>query len=199
MTQERETLKINVLKLYHSGVKAADIVKHTGVPRSTVYYWIKSDVPEKIAPVNLRDYHFLKQKCERQEKMIEILKTAPCTVTAPLRDRMNAIEHMVCQEYNVNTLCETLNVAKGTYYNHILRGKRGQTYDVKRREELFPVIEKLFHENHQILGAGKIAAIMRQRGISVCESTVASIMHTHLNYTCIFKNNMACIFLPCTD
>ncbi len=29
MTQEQETLKINVLKLYHSGVKAADIVKHT--------------------------------------------------------------------------------------------------------------------------------------------------------------------------
>ena len=118
--KEQEKLKATVLKLYSSGSKVTDIVTQTGVPRSTVYYWIKNGMPKELSPLNLRDYHFLKQKCERQEKIIAILKSAPCTAIAPLQERLAAIEQMVSEEYNVNTLCEALEVAKGTYYNHTL-------------------------------------------------------------------------------
>ena len=82
--KEQENLKSTVLKLYSAGSKVADIVIQTGVPRSTVYYWIKNGLPQKISALNLRDYHSLKQKCERQEKIIAILKSAPCAATAPL-------------------------------------------------------------------------------------------------------------------
>ena len=129
--------------------------------------------------LNLRDYHFLKQKCERQEKIIAILRTAPCTVSAPLQEKLMAIERMVSEEYNVNILCEALEVAKGTYYNHILRNKRGKTQNAKRIRELFPVIEEIYHESNQIYGAGKIAAIMRSRCIPTSAGTVAKIMHEH--------------------
>ena len=81
--KEQEKLKATVLKLYSAGTKVADIVTQTGVPRSTVYYWIKNEIPKETSPLNLRDYHFLKQKCERQEKIIAILKSAPCAATAP--------------------------------------------------------------------------------------------------------------------
>ena len=76
--KEQEKLKATVLKLYSAGSKVSDIVTQTGVPRSTVYYWIKNEIPKETSPLNLRDYHFLKQKCERQEKIIAILKSAPC-------------------------------------------------------------------------------------------------------------------------
>ena len=127
--------------------------------------------------VNLRDYHFLKQKCDRQEKMIAILKSAPCAATAPLQERLAAIEQMVSDEYNVNTLCEALEVAKGTYYNHTLRNKRGETKSAQRRRELFPIIEQIYHESNQTYGAGRITVIMRERGIPIAEGTVARIMH----------------------
>ena len=71
--KEQEKLKSTVLKLYSAGIKVADIITQTGVPRSTVYYWIKNGIPKELSPLNLRDYHFLKQKCERQEKIIKIL------------------------------------------------------------------------------------------------------------------------------
>ena len=45
---EQEKLKATVLKLYHSGTKVKDIVTQTGVPRSTVYYWIKSGIKKKL-------------------------------------------------------------------------------------------------------------------------------------------------------
>ena len=125
-----KNLKATVFKLYSAGSKVKDIVTQTGVPRSTVYYWIKNEIPKETAPLNLRDYHFLKQKCERQEKIIAILKSAPCATTAPLQERLAAIEQMVSDEYNINTLCEALEVAKGTYYNHTLRNKRGETKSV---------------------------------------------------------------------
>ena len=76
--KEQENLKTTVLKLYNAGSKVSDIVTQTGVPRSTAYYWIKNGIPKEMSPLSLRDYHFLKQKCERQEKIIAILKSAPC-------------------------------------------------------------------------------------------------------------------------
>ena len=175
--KEQEKLKSTVLKLYSAGIKVADIITQTDVPRSTIYYWIKNGIPKELSPLNLRDYHFLKQKCERQEKIIKILKSAPCTATAPLQERLAAIEQMVCEEYNVNTLCEALNVAKGTYYNHTLRNKRGETQNAQRQRELFPIIEQIYHESNQTYGAGRITVVMRERGIPVAEVTVARIMH----------------------
>ena len=139
--KEQEKLKSTVLKLFSAGSKVADIVTQTGVPRSTVYYWVKIEIPKEMSPLNLREYHFLKQKCERQEKIIAILKSSPCAATVPLQERLAAIEQMVSEEYNVNTLCEALDVAKGTYYNHTLRNKRGETKCTQRRRELFPIIE----------------------------------------------------------
>lgn len=35
--------KSTVLKLYSAGTKVSDIVAHTSVQRSTVYYWIKNE------------------------------------------------------------------------------------------------------------------------------------------------------------
>ena len=141
--KKQEKLKATVLKLYSTGSKVTDIITQTGLPRSTVYHWIKSGAPKELPPLNLRDYHFLKQKCERQAKIIAILKSAPCAATAPLQERLAAIEQMIRDEYNVNTLCEALDVAKGTYYNHTLRNKRGETKSAQRRRELFPIIEQI--------------------------------------------------------
>ena len=175
--KEQEKLKSTVLKLYSAGDKVVDIVTQTSVPRSTVYYWVKNEIPKEMSPLNLKDYHFPKQKCERQEKNIAILKSAPCAATAPLQERLAAIEQMVSDEYNVNTLCEALEVAKGTYYNHTLRNTRGETKSAQRRRELFPIIEQIYHESNQTYGAGRITVIIRERGIPVAEGTVARIMH----------------------
>ena len=172
-----KNLKTTVFKLYSAGSKVKDIVTQTGVPRSTVYYWIKNGIPKESSTLNLRDYHFLKQKCERQEKIIAILKSVPCAATAPLQERLAAIEQMVSEEYNVNTLCEALDVAKGTYYNHTLRNKRGETKSAQRRRELFPIIERIYRESNQTYGAGRITVVMRERGIPISEGTVARIMH----------------------
>ena len=73
-------------------------------------------------------------------------------------------------------LCTALDVPLGTFYNHVLRGKHGNTINAKRREELRILVNDIFHEYHQIFGAGKIVAILRERGYVTTKKLVAELM-----------------------
>ena len=170
--------KQTVIDKYLSGVTITEISKETGITRNTIYNWIKLELKskKKSSKVNMRDYFDLKQKCEQQEKMIAILQTANYTVSAPLRDRYEVIKELEGQ-YSVSLLCKTMKVAKGSYYNHILRAKRENTLAAQKRAELTPVIEDIFNSNKQIFGSSKIHAILKDRGYRVSQNTVAQIMH----------------------
>ena len=120
--------------------------------------------------------HDLQEKRDRQQKIIEILQRSPCTPSAPLSKRYEVIKSL-SDEYTVNILCEALKVAKGSYYNHILRNKNGNTKAANRKTELLPVIEQIFHDYNEIFGSSKIFAILKDRGYAISESTVAKIMH----------------------
>lgn len=108
--------------------------------------------------------------------MIEILKRSPYSPRAPLSKRFEVIKALSF-EYNVNTLCEALDVAKGSYYNHLLRNKNGNTKTARKQSEMTPIIEQIFHENNEVFGSSKIYAILKDRGYAISESTVAKIMH----------------------
>lgn len=68
-------------------------------------------------------------------------------------------------------------MSKGSYYNHLLRNKNGETKADKKRSELLPIIEQIFHEYNEIFGSRKIYAILKDRGYAISESSVAKIMH----------------------
>ena len=61
--------------------------------------------------------------------------------------------------------------------HHIFRNKNDNTLIAKRRAELTPVIEEIYNNSRQIYGAGKVTAIMNDRGYHTTYHTVASIMH----------------------
>ena len=69
-----------------------------------------------------------------------------------------------------------MNIPRGTFYNHILRNKKDNTWFAKRKEELRIAIQEIYVENRQIFGVGKITAIMRNEGIAVSEEMVRSLM-----------------------
>ena len=173
-----EKQKAEIITQYLSGKTILELYKEHGVARSTLYRWIdeSSDCQKQERKVNMRDFFNLKQKCEQQEKMIEILQNAPCTVNSPLQERYDYIQS--CSDrYSVNLLCKTMKVAKGSYYNHILRAKKDNSLFEEKKRKLTPLIEEIFHDNHQIYGAGKIHAILKDRGYEVGQQTIADIMH----------------------
>lgn len=79
---------------YLNGKSISEIHTETGISRSTIYIWIESQKESftKTEKINLRDYRELVAKCEKQQKIIQILKESPCTASSPLKDRYNVIK-----------------------------------------------------------------------------------------------------------
>ena len=173
-----EEQKTRIVNKYLSGMTITQIHIEYGISRSTLYKWIgqSNKCKNQERKVNMREFFDLKQRCKQQEEMIEILQNAPCLVNSPLLERYNYI-FSCSDEYSVNLLCKTMKVAKGSYYNHILRNKNENTLFEEKKRELTPIIEKIFHDNNQIYGASKIHAILKDRGYVVGQNTVADIMH----------------------
>ena len=116
---------------------------------------------------------------------------------------------MLYGQYSVHMICEALNVSPGTFYNHILRNKRDNTYHSKRREELRLKIRDVYNESNQIFGAGKIAAVMRNDGYRISEEMVRELMrdmglisirqgakNLYIKDSQKFKNHLITSFIP---
>ena len=170
-----EEQKKEIVSRYRSGEKISSICADTGISKSTLYQWAKIYKKKSDKELNLTDVRILKQRCEKYEKMVKILQASPCTVKAPLHERYAVISDL-SETYSITLLCETLQVAKGSYYNHIFRNANENTSYARKKKEITPVIEEIYHESHQVFGARKINAILRNRGYIVADKTVSAIM-----------------------
>lgn len=163
-----------IIERYYTDASPTMLSNETGIARSTIYAWINADriKPKWTKKINMREVNTLIQRCEQQELMIEILQNAPCTVNAPLAERYEYILNS-SEKYSINLLCKTMKVAKGSYYNHVLRNKKENKQFEEKKRALTPVIEKIFNDSKQIYGASKIHAILKDRGYIVGQNTVA--------------------------
>lgn len=113
--------KSEVVKRYQHGEPVRKISQATGISKSTLYTWIKpysQIASHNHIPVTLKDYDDLKRHAEKLERIIKVLKCASCTASAPLPEKLTALEALYGQ-YSVWVLCEALDVSRGTFYNYI--------------------------------------------------------------------------------
>ena len=155
------------------------IIKSVGISKSTFYKCLsdykREQAEAKRKGLTLRSFNLLEAKVKRLEGIIEIIKKANVLPNAPLQQKFYVAEKL-SGEYSVHMICDALDIARGTYYNHVLRNKRDNTWYAKRREELRIQIQEVFDENHQILGARKIAAILRNKDVKVSDEMVRELM-----------------------
>lgn len=163
---------------YQSGESVTDICTETGIAKSTFYSWIKTyrtiGLTSDFA-ITPKEVMLLKKRLEKLEGIIAVLKAVDCTVSSPLQDKLKALEKLYGQ-YSVHTLCDALEVPRGTFYNHILRNKKENTSYQFRRVRLSEMIRQIYDESNQIYGAAKIQAILRVQGIIASERMVAELM-----------------------
>lgn len=92
-----------------------------------------------------------------------------------MRERLIAAE-LLYGKYSVYVLCDALNIARGTFYNHLFRNKRCNSSYAKKREEVRAQIQNVFDDNGRVFGARKIQAILINRGYKVSEKLIAELM-----------------------
>jgi len=159
--------KMNIINRLNEGDSIKAICNEYGVSRSTLYRWTSNcdksiSDSENVQDLSIKDYHMLQHRIEKLENIIAILKTVNCTLHAPLKEKLFELE-LLYGQYDVHTLCEALEVSRGTFYNHIFRNKRGDAWFEKRREEYRVLIRDVFNEYRQVLGR----TILTQRGHKV--------------------------------
>jgi len=171
--------KLSIISRYQQGESIATLSDELNIPRSTLYRWLNSfptDSAGKPLKFSYQEYALLQRKVEKLQNVIMILKAVDCLASAPLKDRLYALEPFY-GKYEVHTICEALDVDRGTFYNHMLRSKRGNAWFDKRRQEYCQLIRDVFDEYRQVLGAEKIRTILVQRGHQVSAEYVSRLMH----------------------
>ena len=150
--------KLSIISRYQQGESIATLSDELNIPRSTLYRWLNSfptDSAGKPLKFSYQEYALLQRKVEKLQNIITILKSVDCLVSAPLKERLHALEPFY-GKYEVHTICEALDVDRGTFYNHMLRSKRGNAWFDKRHQEYCQLIRDVFDEYRQVLGAEKI-------------------------------------------
>lgn len=173
-----EEVRSQIITRYKNKESVINISKETCIPRSTIYRWINDYTAKTSIPPNVKNKEIkeLERKVEKLQTMLAIIHELGISVNAPLKEKLNAMAPLY-GKYNVHWLCEAMRVDRGTFYNHIFRNKKDNTWYAKRREILREEILKIYEENRQIFGAGKITAILKQKGYQTSEETVAFLMH----------------------
>ena len=169
--------KCELVLRYQNGESVSDICTQTGIARSTFYSWLKpyqTTITDAGMIVTPKEFAALKKRVKKQEDIIQVLKSVDCTVSAPLQDKLKALETLYGQ-LSVHTLCDALEVPRGTFYNHILRNKKENKSYQLRRTELSKQIRQIYDESDQIYGAKKISAVLKSRGELMQEINLASI------------------------
>lgn len=191
--QHSQSQKQDIINRYFSGEGVTTLSDETGVSRSTIYSWVKleRELREKKAAekeaVNFKSYSQLKEHAERLEGMLTILKTCGCAPHDPLAVKLKVSEQLYREDnYSVRMICEALDIARGTFYNHIFRNKRENSSHMKRREDLKILIQEIFDEFNGILGSPKIAAVLKSRGINVTKELVRQLMR-EMGLECLTK------------
>ena len=173
-----EEIKTHKIARYKSKECIISISNETVIPRSTIYRWINDYTAKNSINSNAKNKEFkeLKRKLEKLQSMLDIIHELGISVNAPLKEKLTGMTPLY-GKYNVHWLCEAMQVDRGTFYNHIFRNKKDNTWYSKRREILREEILKIYEENRQIFGAGKITAILKQKGYRTSEETVSFLMH----------------------
>ena len=172
-----EQEKIKIVCHFQNGATVQEICQQYGISRSTLYRWAAA--PCTTTPdgeiFSLKEIRQLQRKVERLQAVVHILKAVNCTVSSPLHDKFAEMEKLRGQ-FEDFLLCEALDVPRGSFYNHVVYGKKENTWYHKRRKEYSLLIQKIFDENRQIVGAIKNFEILKKEGHHVSEAFVRERM-----------------------
>ena len=87
--------KLFIITRYQQGESIAMLSDDLAIPRSTLYRWLQSfptDSAGKPLKFSYQEYLSLQRKVEKLQNIITILKAVDCLASAPLKDRLHALE-----------------------------------------------------------------------------------------------------------
>lgn len=171
-----ETERDEIIRTFKNRtISVREFAKQYGVSTTSVYAWMKDPVTNLNTEPHELAYHQLKMRLDSAEEQLKIIKSCRFFAEVPLRTRIEEMKRLA-ETHSVHILSAALDVARGTYYNDILRAKGENAWFNVRKRELTPIVREAFDESHGAFGAEQIQKALKLKGINTDVRTVAKIM-----------------------
>lgn len=168
------------MRHYQNGETLKLFSEELHISLSTLYHWRKEfcSIASPQHTYTPKGFDAISRKLEKLEHEKEIIQLSGLLEKVPLKTKLATLEKLYKAEekpYSVYELCEALGVARGTFYNHILRRVDRSEYNLEQ-EELMLKIQQIFDKSSQRFYAEKIHIILAE----------IDIRKVHLSYSGFF-------------
>lgn len=113
--------KTAIITQHRQGRPIQELCAEYGICARTIYRWAKQYspvLPDERRTCTVKEYDALLRRVAKLENMVAVLQTVGCTIHAPLKERLGELE-LLYGQYDVHTLCEAMNVSRGTFYRKV--------------------------------------------------------------------------------
>ena len=172
--------KAKIIKRYQKGESIQSLSQELHIAQSTLYDWRREYCSIKTAnrTYTPKEFDTLSRRLEKLEHELEIIRLAGYISNVPLQKKLVFLESLYQKPgnpYSVYELCEALDVARGTFYNHIFRRADRSKRD-QEQARLMRLVQQVFDDSAQRFGAEKIRIALTESGIRVSTKRIAAIM-----------------------
>lgn len=173
-------IKKEVVRRYQGGESLKSPSKELNSSQSTLYRWRREfctiETPQRS--YTPKEFDAILRKLKKLEHEKEIIQLSGVLEKIPLKTKLVTLEKLYKAEenpYSVYELCEALDVARGTFYNHIFC-RADNSRKMQEQENLMLKVQQVFDDNQQRFGADKIRTVLAENGIRVSKKRIAAIM-----------------------
>lgn len=125
--------KIKAARRYGSGESIKDLCQELDISQSTLYHWRKQycTIQTDIRSYTSAEFDAIAKRLKKLEHMREIIRLSGFLARVALQEKLPLLEYLYNEMddlYSAKELCEALEAAHGTFYNHIFRRADPQKY-----------------------------------------------------------------------
>ncbi len=173
-------LKVKTIRRYEKGESIKALSQELHISQSTLYQWRKEycSIKTSTRTYTPTEFNAISRRLQKLEHHMEIIRQTGYLSSVPLQKKLATLEELynrVGNPFSVHELCDALDVARGTFYNHIFRKADRSKYQ-EDQAQLVLKVKQIFDDSEQRFGAEKIRIILAESGIRVGKKRISDIM-----------------------
>lgn len=173
-------VKIKTVQRYEKGESIKALSQELHISQSTLYQWREKycsiETPNRT--YTPKEFDAISRRLKKLEHHMEIIRQTGYLSSVPLQKKLATLEELYNRPdnpFSVHELCDALDVARGTFYNHIFRRADKSKYQ-EEQAQLMLKVKQVFDDSQQRFGAEKIRVTPAESGIRVGKKRIAAIM-----------------------
>ena len=173
-------LKVKTIHRYEKGESIKALSQELHISQSTLYQWHKEycSIKTPTRTYTPTEFDTISCRLKKLEHYMEIIRQTGYLSNVPLQKKLATLEELYNREgnpFSVHELCDALDIARGTFYNHLFRRADRSKYQ-EEQAQLMLKVKQVFDNSEQRFGAEKIRVVLAGSGIHVSKKQISAIM-----------------------